>query len=96
MSACHKCLRHTGQRLDCRRLQAVVAKAKKTPKQSADFKAEVEAFEERLLATAAERKEEEATTQVSSCRCTLHCNCRLQILSAKRSVPASLAPLGPL
>ena len=45
-------------------MQGVIAKAKKLPKQQPEFKAEVEAFEERLLATAVERKEEEATTEV--------------------------------
>lgn len=39
-------------------------KAKKMAKQSPSFKAELESFEERLLSAAAERKEEEATTQV--------------------------------
>ena len=46
-------------------LQAVIAKAKKLPKQTPDFKAEMEAFEERLVAAAAEVKEEEATAEVS-------------------------------
>ena len=45
-------------------LQSVISKAKKIPKQSPGFKTEMEAFEEKLLATAAERKEEEATAQV--------------------------------
>ena len=45
-------------------MQGVIVKAKKLPKQQPEFKAEVEAFEERLLATAVERKEEEATTEV--------------------------------
>lgn len=43
--------------------QAVIGKAKKLPKQNPGFKAEMESFEEKLLATAAERKEEEATAQ---------------------------------
>jgi hypothetical protein len=45
-------------------VQGVIAKAKKLPKQLPEFKAEVDSFEERLLATAVERKEEEATTEV--------------------------------
>lgn len=45
-------------------LQAVIAKAKKLPKQQPGFKAEMEAFEEKLLTIAAERKEEDATAQV--------------------------------
>lgn len=42
----------------------MIAKAKRLPKQLPEFKAEVDSYEERLLATAAERKEEEATTEV--------------------------------
>lgn len=42
----------------------MLAKAKKMSKQSTGFKAEMEGFEEKLLATAAERREEEATAQV--------------------------------
>lgn len=45
-------------------MQAVLVKAKKIPKQSADFKAELETFEQTLMAAAAERKEEEATAKV--------------------------------
>ena len=42
----------------------MLSKAKKIAKQSADFKADLEAFEETLLATATERKEEEVTAEV--------------------------------
>ena len=47
-------------------LQAVILKAKKLAKQSPAFKTEMEEFEEKLTTTAAERKEEEATAQVSA------------------------------
>lgn len=46
-------------------LQAVILKAKKMAKQSPAFKTEMADFEEKLLTTAAERKEEEATAQVT-------------------------------
>ena len=52
-------------------IQGVIAKSKKLPKQQPGFKAELEAFEEKLSAVAAERKEEEATAKVRSILPTL-------------------------
>lgn len=51
--------------------QAVLAKARKIPKATPEFRGDVESFEGRLLEIATERKEDEATAKVRiSCRAT--------------------------
>lgn len=47
-------------------LQACVSKAKKVPKLSSETKAEIEAFEAKLDATAAEKREEQAVGQAAA------------------------------
>jgi len=45
--------------------QGCTAKAKKLPKLSPETKADIEAFEDKLEAAAAERREEQATTKAA-------------------------------
>ena len=46
-------------------LQGCIAKAKKLPKLSSETKADIEAFEGKLAATAAEKQEEQATAEAA-------------------------------